>query len=1096
MILNILLKTMIRLLFLGTVLIMNSGTKSMGQRNNDPYKHDTDSLALLVKQCNIDTCRFRILHDYFWRFANYDVSRARIAGEWAFRVIKDSENLPRLADGYDIKGFLFEQSKKIDSAMIVFHKALDLSIRSGYTSRIRWCYYHLGLNHSAAGNYDSALYYYKILTQLHAPAISAPSDFEAFRQLGYLFNDHYNNPDSAERYFNQMLMVSTMADDPQKMMESQIVLMNFYYKTNQTKKLLEAINRALVLAENNNHEKALINIYNMIGNMFLVNKKNYELALVYYKKVLDICRPGYKNWEATILNDIGDVYLKMGNDSLALNYVNAGYRVAQSINSKHQISESFRNLGKIYRSKGRLQEAIRYFEACYHTGCDKCSKVVFHQALIDIADSYMELENYPKATEYYNESLQLAREFDAPLELAVSNLKLGNYYSHVNPVNAGSFYKSAIQFARRSNHLQTIRYIADTLSSYYRKNADYRSAYRYQRLARAMEDSITLIENESNLADWQLKFEIEEIHKENRLNEQLASAEIKKQKIFRNGSLLIALLFITLGSVVYSGYRRKKKDNLRLEKMSADLHQADEMKLRFFANVSHEFRTPLTLIKAPLEYLLSNSYDPKQKEYLEIIHKNSNKLIRLINQLLNLRKIDEGSVHLQLMKGNIAAFIGEIVTMFEHVAEKNEVQLQFKSTVTRNILFDPEKIETIITNLLTNAFKHTPKNGSITVNVSVDKALPEYIRITIQDTGKGIKKDDINQIFNRFYSVSEELNDYSGMNSSGIGLGLVKELVTIHKGEITVVSTEGKGSCFIITLPAHKNAYNHAEVLELSPGQINAKLYPDEGISGDHFSLDDTLKGEYSILVVEDNNDLRNFLKSEISKYAKVYAAVNGAEGLIMAESELPDMIITDVMMPEMNGIELCKHIKNNINTSHIPVIILSAKASVDSQIEGMKTGADDYIPKPFNLSLLLAKIHSVLKTREVLRQHYRMQPLIIPAEITVTNADETFISTLVKAVEERISEPDLSASLLTSVLGMSRSVLYAKLKEITGQSVNEFIRTVKLKKASQVLLQNNNTVSEVAYMFGFNTPQYFTKCFKEEFGTTPKEFASKLTNS
>ena len=256
----------------------------------------------------------------------------------------------------------------------------------------------------------------------------------------------------------------------------------------------------------------------------------------------------------------------------------------------------------------------------------------------------MELGNPDNALEYYNQSLQLAREFDAPLEQAVSNLRLGNYYSIQKPGTAKPFYESAIQFARRSNHIQTIRDVADTLSSFYEKNADYKSAFFYQRLARAMEDSITFINNEANLADWQLKFEVDKISKENKLHEQLASAEIKRQKVFRNGSLLITLLFIILGSVVYLGYRRKKKDNVLLEKMAADLHQADELKLRFFANVSHELRTPLTLIKAPLDILLSHSNDQKQKEYLDIIHKNSNKLIRLINQLLNLRKIDEGSV--------------------------------------------------------------------------------------------------------------------------------------------------------------------------------------------------------------------------------------------------------------------------------------------------------------------------------------------------------------------------------------------------------------------------------------------------------------------
>ncbi|HEX2922259.1 MAG TPA: ATP-binding protein [Bacteroidales bacterium] len=1059
-----------------------------GQDYNSIIKADSDSLILLLEDCETDTCRFRILYNYYWKYADKNHDRVKEIGEKAYSIIKYSDNIRLLTDGYDIKGGILEKQKQFDSAYIYFRRALNLSLKIKYRSRSQWSMYHLGLNLRNMGYADSSLYYFKELQKQGSFNIESPSAPDVLKQIAFLFFEDYHLQDSAELYLNKILELSM--GDPEKESEAYLTLMSFYYKTNQIRRLFETIDAALVHAEEENYDKVIINIYDLIGDMFLVQKKNYETALLYYKKVLEICRSKYTDWEATILNDIGDLYLQMGNDSMAYVSVKEGFEVAKSINYKHQLSESYRNLGKIYRYRGDIARAIENFQLCYDTGCDICSKVVFHKALIDIGDSYVLLNNREKASEYYYESLALAQHFNAKKEEAISDLRLGNYYSLNNKEKARLFYESSAEKAKESDDLGIIKDIADTLSRFYLSSLDYKKAFEYLNLSSITNDSIIEREKEANLSEWELKFEIDKINKDNLLNEQLAEAEIKRQKTYRNFSLLIAILFIILGSVVYRSFRRKKKDNLLLEKMTVDLNEANEMKLRFFANVSHELRTPLTLIKAPLDILLKQPDNHQQKDYLELINKSSRKLTNLINQLLYLRKVDEGAVTLQPVRGNISACINDIVSLFKQVAENNSVELSFRSSNDIIIPFDPEKIETIITNLLTNAFKHTHEDGKVIV--SIEKESADTIKIIVQDTGKGIKNADIDRIFNRFYSVQEDLGNNSGIGSSGIGLSLVKELVTIHKGNISVESKEGSGTKFTITIPAGKNPYPGITVVlpDKEPEEIESgKLLSCNVTMPQNFELDP----DYKVLLVEDNSDLRNFLKSEISKYTKVIIAGNGDEGFKLAEAELPDIIITDVMMPVMDGIELCKLLKSNLNTSHIPVIILSAKASLDSQIKGINTGADDYIPKPFDLSLLLAKIHSVLKSREALRRHYRTQLSIIPSEITVTNADEGFLKKLIDIVEERIAEDDLSANLIAALMGMSRSVLYAKLKEITGQSVNEFTRSVKLKKASMALLQNNKSISEIAYMHGFNTPQYFTKCFKEEFGTSPKEYASRF---
>jgi len=327
----------------------------------------------------------------------------------------------------------------------------------------------------------------------------------------------------------------------------------------------------------------------------------------------------------------------------------------------------------------------------------------------------------------------------------------------------------------------------------------------------------------------------------------------------------------------------------------------------------------------------------------------------------------------------------------------------------------------------------------------------------------------------------------------------------MHGGQILIESEYKKGSTFIVKIPLDDSILklDHVEIAKDNTLKNTNFVIEKEALLYDLRNMDysilsdDTMPDRAQnqvILIVEDNKTLRKQIHDELADRYIVREAVNGAEGLEKAKKYMPDLIITDIMMPEMDGVEMCRRIKTNINTSHIPILMLSAKASAEHQIEGLNTGADDYISKPFNLDLLLAKINSILKTREGLRKRYRNQLSIIPEEITVTNADENILKRLLEIIEENLSNPDLSANTFVTQIGMSRSVLYAKLKELTGQSVNEFVRTVKLKKASQVMVQNQKNISEVAYMFGFNTPQYFTKCFKEEFGIPPKDFIARHT--
>ncbi len=1072
-------KTSFRILLLLAflqVLLLKGAAQKLESRSIT--RSDLDSIDLLVDQCITDTCRFRVLQSYFWLYASYDMNRVRSIGEQAYGEVRNSKNPQIRADGFDIKGFLYEKEEKYDSAAFFFHKALYLARKTGYDRRIRWSYYHLGLIYGAAGNPDSAVYYFKTLNRQYPSDISSsPSDYDVYRQLAYLFDDTYEMPDSAEKYFQQMLFLSRESSDAQREIESQINLMNLYYKTNQIKNLLETINTTLVLAEKNSHEKALINIYNMIGDMFLVNKKNYELALVYYNKVLEICRPKYKQWEATILNDIGDLYMRMGNDTLALRYVNEGLRVAKTMNLKHQISESYRNLGVIYKSQGRLPEAIHHFQICYNTGCDKCSKVVFHQALIDIADSYMALQNPDKAFDYYNQSLDLAMEFKANKELAVSSLRLGNYYSLLDNGKSKAYYLSAIQYARQSNDLKTIKIISDTLSSYFRKQNNFKAAYEYQMLARTMEDSIIQIDNQASLADWELKFEIEKINKENQTNERLAAAEIKRQKAFRNGTLLIALLLVVLGLVVYSGYRRKKKDNSLLEKMSDELHQADEMKLRFFSNISHEFRTPLTLILNPAKSLLeTGTVEGESKKQLEYIYNNALKLRDLTNQIMDLQKLDAGKLTLKPEEADIIEYCVGVASSFESLCYKKNNSVAICSN-HRSVIasFDKDKVGKILSNLLSNAFKFCYEASVIEMLMEISN---HNFTLSIKDKGLGIPSDEIDKAFKQYYQASTN-NQTEG---TGIGLAYVKELAEFMKGKANIKSTVQQGTLVTVTIPLATCVIADAAELE--------HRIPKTGLDEikPFIIADEQNEDRNTVLIAEDNDELRNFIGDLLKADYNLILAANGREGAKAAFKYLPDIIVSDVMMPDMNGFDMCSLLKKDERTSHIPVILLTAKDGSQSSLEGYQTGADDYIIKPFDNELLKLKIRNIIATGEASRRQFDLKSMLSVDSYKFGNTDKGFMKKCLAIIEKHIDNSDFSVELLAEEMSFSNRNFYRKIKALTNQTPAELVRIYRLHYAKRLLQNTDMKVFEIAMAIGYEDVNRFRQAYKKLFGFPPSE--------
>lgn len=558
---------------------------------------------------------------------------------------------------------------------------------------------------------------------------------------------------------------------------------------------------------------------------------------------------------------------------------------------------------------------------------------------------------------------------------------------------------------------------------------------------------------------------------------------------------IIVLLIISLIYTIIQFFinREKIKSQLIIERSNAKkLHEIDMMKLKFFTNISHEIRTPLTLILGPLNKMMqSKSVDGSTKENLELMQRNAQNLDRLISQLLDFRKLQSGNLRLNLTEADIVSFVRNIVNSFSQYAIEKDIKLSFNTLKKRLfVAFDPDKVEKIINNLLTNAFKYTEARGSITVNLSLvfdsenedfsqDSEEKQYIEINIKDTGKGISRKNIDRIFMRFF----QSDDTDTKTGAGIGLALVKDLVKLHKGEIFVTSKEGKGTRFTIRIP-----YSEAIESKQESKTAAVKAIPEMETNPQN-ALESSDENSKIMLIVEDNADVRQFISSHFNNFYHIHQAINGNEGWEKALEVIPDIIISDIIMPEMDGYELCKRIKNDERTSHIPVLLLTAMHSKDHEIRGLAKGADDYITKPFDLSVLQAKVENMLSIRDSLKEKYTSTMVLEPTNVVLSSPDEKFLKRVVDVIEENISDSDLDIENFALKVGVSRMQLYRKLNALTNMTVKEFIRNIRLKRATQLLDQQKLNISEIAYQVGFKDLSHFRKCFKREFGMSASEY-------
>lgn len=522
--------------------------------------------------------------------------------------------------------------------------------------------------------------------------------------------------------------------------------------------------------------------------------------------------------------------------------------------------------------------------------------------------------------------------------------------------------------------------------------------------------------------------------------------------------------------------------------------QISNLKLRFFTDISHELRTPLTLITSPIDEVISNEkLSDVGMENMQVAKRNADRMLRLINQILDFRKIQNDKMKVLVEQVDVIPLILKIYGNFVPMAHTHRIDFRLICPLDTFVMYtDVDKLEKILFNLLSNAFKYTPDEKSIFLSVTCEK---QILCLQVKDEGRGINAQKLNRLFTRF----DTLDEANPNMSTGIGLSLVKELLNLLHGTVRVDSKLGEGSSFFVRLPGSRDTFDadaNAEFI-LADGENSGSktVVPDNLIEEEEDK-------ETRILIIEDNEELRHFICGVLAREYVVFEAGNGRQGLEMTLSELPDIVISDIMMPEMDGIEYLKQVKGNSDICHIPIILLSAKSSLNDQIQGLEYGADEYITKPFSSAYLKARVDSLLKQRQMLYDYYTSKmreekdasfmEQLAPSTPQVTHFDDDFICNILQSVEENIQNSEFRIDDLAEAMSMSRTVFYRKVKSLMGVSPVDFVKTMRIKRAVQLLEQDELTVSEVGYMSGFTTPQYFSRVFKEAMGCTPKEYKLK----
>ncbi|TVZ52179.1 response regulator [Dokdonia sp. Hel_I_53] len=761
--------------------------------------------------------------------------------------------------------------------------------------------------------------------------------------------------------------------------------------------------------------------------------------------------------------------------------------LAKQLNNDGLKYDIYVRLADMNGLKGNMAEVKKYLDLTFPYYKSKNNIKLLHRLYFTEVSYFYELNELEKAEESIINSINYFISQDAKEELASSYVRYGNYFRKKKKdcVMAISQFKKAQEIYKNMNQEVTDRfmYLLEGLALCQAANNNYKEAYAFYQ--KTYETKKKLVKNANNelTRNLESKYQAEKKEQEIALlksQNQYAIIQKTNERIVLIGGLVLTTI---AGTFLFFGFKNRKKTNNKLRELNI-------AKSNFFANISHEFRTPISLISGPIEHQLQKSNLPKQeKHHLQMAQRNSKRLLTLVDQLLDISKLESNQYHLKVSQGNLKIFINALSSPFEFLAGKKDQDFHLNNTIPEKICwFDKDALEKIITNLLSNAVKYSPEEAKIDLYTTL---LGDTLELIVKNSGVDISHNVLKTIFNRFQRADEETI------GSGIGLALTKELVELHKGTITVVS-DNNCMLFKVILPVTAAAFSEDEFCNHTTAINNEAIIDSEDTfvnpNSTKFIIDNdddifTKNTTPILLIVDDNADLRKYVTSLFDEQYIIHTAENGKLGFEIAKEVVPDIIITDLMMPQEDGLIFTKNCKSTDTTSHIPILMLTAKAGDENQLKGLETGADSYLTKPFNTEILKRTVHNLLYSYKKLQERFTKEVVLLPKDLATNSTEEKFLDNLKSVLDDKLIESDFSTEKFAQALGMSRMQLHRKLKALTGLSATEFIRTQRLKLAAQMLKNSDSNVSQVGYAVGFNNHSYFTKCFKEQYGIAPSEY-------
>jgi len=996
-----------------------------------------------------------------------------ISAETAFlKAIKLAEN----TDEKKILAFSFHHIANIESwksnfpQSILYHKkARILFYELSNLEYVAISNNYISSGFESLGEYDSCIVYFKKNIQNHETG-----NFENTIPTSYWWlKIKKKNKNQAAGNFENTILTSYQG------------LAGLYAKLYNYKQAYSYLQQGIQFAEESGNKMSLARLYFTAGQLFLNNHVNKDIALEYLLEAkslfTELDNSDYLNWVNVI---IGDVYFKTGNDSLAMHFYKVvGSQLQPGNYSTNSIVDH--RIGMVYKERKEYDSALFCFQKSIDEMCTVCPEIGIHVTLVEAGRTYLIIGNAPQAFVYLNRARNIAVQSSSGLEMITSSEELAKYYQKIHKKDSAVYYlNNAYHLAKELGLLQRIKSTAESLSKIYYSQGAFQAAADYLKLSNQMTDSLASIERYNEIARLEMRFEMEKREEERKLEAQLFQSEISKQKIILKASAAGAILFILFGIWILRAYRRKKKDNRLLSKqkeeiqeISKQLQESGKRKLDFFTNISHEIRTPLTLIKSPLERILkTDRNDPETDSQLQTALKNTNKLKELLNQILDLQKLDEKLLGLDLSDFDIIAFSREIVASFEGFCYQSNCRLSFESNISEAIVkFDQIRLRSIINNLLSNAFKYNKEGGLVQFKLEVNAS---QVTLEIKDNGIGISDEHLKRLGERYYQVEQSNASVEG---TGIGLAYVKELVQLMNGNIEISSIENKGTSVSISLPC-----DAIKIQAENP--VSMEIKPREQLFSDlEEQLSDQVDGLPRILIVEDNFELREFLRDLFAPSYQVISAKDGQQGKEMALKHIPDLIISDIMMPGIKGNELCKILKNDVNTSHITVILFTAKGAPESIVDGYDCGADDYIIKPFDTEVLLKKVRNIISTIQNARKQFSFTN-IDRSTSKYSEFDKKFLKDCLSIIKDNLDNSQFTVEFLAEKMSVHRRTLLRKFNALTGKSHVDLIRHNRMSQAAELIKQDYR-VNEVAIMVGYEDTSRFSQAFKQFHGVSPSSF-------